>query len=116
MNILMCIICGFDFKSAHLSPIFTDSKGIFMDNNSELHVVFGASGSIGSSAVDGLAKRGKRVRAVNRTGKAELPPSVEIIKGDASIPKSTHQACQGAGVVYHCANLLMTNGPRGYRP
>jgi predicted amino acid dehydrogenase len=101
MNTLMCIICGFDFKSAHLSTIFTDSKEIFMDNNSELHVVFGASGSIGSAVVRELAKRGKRVRAVNRTGKAKLPPSIEMIKGDASNLESVRQACQGAGVVYH---------------
>jgi nucleoside-diphosphate-sugar epimerase len=84
-----------------------------MDDNSELHVVFGASGSIGGGLVRELAKRGKRVRAVNRTGKAELPASVEVIKGDASNLDSARQACQGAGVVYHCVNLPYEQWSKG---
>jgi len=87
-----------------------------MDNSSELHVVFGASGSIGSALVRELAKRGKRVRAVNRTGKAELPASIEIIKGDASNLNSARQACQGAGVVHHCVNLPYEEWSKGLPP
>ncbi len=87
-----------------------------MDNNSGLHVVFGASGSIGSALVLELAQRGKHVRAVNRTGIAELPASVEIIKGDASKLESARQACQGASVVYHCVNLPYEEWSNGLPP
>lgn len=85
-----------------------------MENNSNLHVVFGASGSIGSAVARELVKHGKRVRAVNRTGKADLPASVEIIKGDASILESARSVCQGASVVYHCANLPYDQWSKGH--
>jgi nucleoside-diphosphate-sugar epimerase len=87
-----------------------------METNSDIHVVFGASGSIGSAVVHELAKRGKRVRAVNRTGKADLPASIEMIKGDASNLASVNQACQGAGVVYHCVNLPYEQWSKGLPP
>ena len=72
--------------------------------SNELHVVFGASGGAGNALVHELAARGKRVRAVNRSGRADVPAGVEIVKGDALDTVSVRAACAGASVVYHCVN------------
>ena len=71
----------------------------------ELHVVFGASGGAGNAVVRELAARGKRVRAVNRTGHADVPAGAEIVKGDALDPASIRATCVGAGTIYHCVNV-----------
>ena len=42
------------------------------NESGELHVVFGASGGAGSAIVRELAARGKRVRAVTRSGGGDL--------------------------------------------
>jgi nucleoside-diphosphate-sugar epimerase len=75
-----------------------------MTESSELHVVFGGSGGIGQAVVRELAAQGKRVRAVNRSGQAELPPSVQLVRADATDPASAGVACRAATVVYNCAN------------
>ena len=49
---------------------------------SELHVVLGARGGVGQVVVRMLADEGKRVRAVNRSGKAGAPPGVELAAAD----------------------------------
>lgn len=60
-----------------------------MYDNGNLHVVFGASGSLGNAVVRELVGRGNRVRAVNRSGRADAPAGVELVKGDAPDPEST---------------------------
>jgi len=75
-----------------------------MSSQDELHVIFGASGGIGNTVVRELARRGKRVRGVARSGKANVPAGVEMVKGDASDPASAREVCRGASVVYNCAN------------
>jgi len=71
----------------------------------ELHVVFGASGGAGNAVVRELAAQGKRVRAVNRSGRVDVPAGIESVKGDALDPASVRTACAGASVVYHCVNV-----------
>lgn len=73
-------------------------------NNNDLHVIFGASGGAGSALARELVERGKRVRAVTRSGNVTLP-GVESIKADAANLDEARQACQGAAVVYNCANV-----------
>jgi nucleoside-diphosphate-sugar epimerase len=73
-----------------------------MNTNNDLHVVIGASGGIGSAVVRALAAQGSSVRAVNRSGKLEVPNGVEIAAADATDPARTRQACEGATVVYNC--------------
>jgi nucleoside-diphosphate-sugar epimerase len=75
-----------------------------MDQNN-LHVVLGASGGIGKTLARELATQGKRVRAVNRSGKADLPAGVEILRGDALNAESMRTICAGASVVYNCVNV-----------
>ena len=76
----------------------------------ELHVIFGA-GAVGMAVMEELAARGKRVRLVNRSGQADVPASVEVVKGDAADPDSTRPLCQGAAVVYNCTNAPYTKWP-----
>ena len=85
-----------------------------MNDNShsnELHVVFGGSGGLGNAVVRELVSQGKRVRAVNRSGSADVPESVEIMTGDATDHESARQVCAGATVVYNCASAPYTNWP-----
>jgi len=50
-----------------------------------------------------LLKRGKAVRMVNRTGRADVPAVVEVVAGDAYNPDSVRTVTSGAAVVYQCA-------------
>jgi nucleoside-diphosphate-sugar epimerase len=86
-----------------------------MDNR-ELHVVFGASGGSGNALVRELVTQGKHVRAANRSGKADVPTGVEIIRADAIDAASTRDACKGAAVVYHCANVPYPEWPQKLMP
>jgi nucleoside-diphosphate-sugar epimerase len=74
-----------------------------MSETNELHVIIGASGATGRLVVRELLARGKRVRAVNRSGRAEIPVGVEVLAGDATDPGRMREVCRGATVVYHCA-------------
>jgi nucleoside-diphosphate-sugar epimerase len=74
-----------------------------MNAHDQLHVVLGASGGAGGALVRELASRGHRVRAVSRKPAADLPEEVEQVAADAADPAQTRTACQGATVVYHCA-------------
>lgn len=77
-----------------------------MTATNDLHVVVGASGATGRVLVRELAARGKRVRAVNRSGRATVPKGVEVLAADATDPYRMREACRGASVVYHCAMPL----------
>src|SRR5215210_6916208 len=81
-----------------------------MDNGNGLHVVFGA-GPVGLAVADELAKRGGRVRLVNRSGRADAPAGVEVVRGDASDPAFTREVSAGASVVYNALTPPTTGGP-----
>ena len=87
-----------------------------MTENKELHVVIGASGGLGNAVVRELVDRRKLVRAVNRSGKADVPDGVEVVKGDVTDNKTARQVCQGATVVYNCANPPYTKWPEMFPP
>ena len=69
----------------------------------KLHVVLGA-GPLGLAVARHLAARGDRVRAAVRGGRADLPEGVEVVGADLNVEADTRRACEGAAVVYHCAN------------
>ena len=69
----------------------------------DVHVVFG-TGAIGLALIDELAGRGVPVRAVNRSGSAEVPTDVEVLGGDVSDGDFAVRAAAGAAVVYQCLN------------
>lgn len=81
----------------------------------ELHVVFG-TGALGSAIMRELVKRGKQVRMVNRSGKANAPAGVEVVKGDATDPASTKAVTVGANVVYQAAQADYTKWPEQFPP
>jgi nucleoside-diphosphate-sugar epimerase len=70
---------------------------------SALHVVLGAAGGTGSAVVGELVARGLTVRAVTRSGAADLPAGIEQAAADVATPEGARRACAGATVVYHCA-------------
>ena len=74
-----------------------------MSDNEELHLVFG-TGPVGLAVMDELVGKGKRVRMVNRSGRASVPEGVEVIGGDAADPTFTRGASEGASVVYFALN------------
>ena len=71
--------------------------------NTDLHVIFG-TGAIGLATLDALRRRGRTVRMVNRSGKAEVPKDVEVVAGDAAHPVFAARASEGAAVVYQTMN------------
>ena len=77
--------------------------------DNSLHVVFGATGAIGGAVVDELLRKGRRVRAVSRGGRA--PAGAEGVAADAADAPQAAAAAAGAAVVYHCANPPYTRWP-----
>jgi nucleoside-diphosphate-sugar epimerase len=76
-----------------------------MNNDERLHVVLGASGGLGSAVVWQLVQKGKRIRAVYRSAqRVDLGHRIEVVRGDISNPDRMTTICQGASVIYHCAN------------
>ena len=70
---------------------------------SSLHAVFG-TGAVGMAVMEALVRRGYRVRMVNRSGHASVPPEVEVVGGDASDPGFSRRAATDADVLYQCLN------------
>jgi nucleoside-diphosphate-sugar epimerase len=75
-----------------------------MTDNGELHVVYG-TGAVGMAVMDELVQRGpRRVRMINRSGRARVPHGVEVVGGDATDEAFTREASEGASVVYFALN------------
>jgi nucleoside-diphosphate-sugar epimerase len=71
--------------------------------STQVHVVFG-TGPVGQAVIRELCARGHRVRAVSRSGRAELDSNVEMLAGDAGDAAFAKGACIGASVVYSALN------------
>lgn len=69
-----------------------------------VHVVLGATGGAGGAVVRELVRQGKPVRAVSRSGGA-FPAGVEVVQGDVRDARDAERVCDGAAVVYNCANI-----------
>jgi nucleoside-diphosphate-sugar epimerase len=74
-----------------------------------LHVVFGATGAIGSAVVGELVRAGRSVRAVSRSGQA--PKGAQGMAAEAADPPQAAAAAAGASVLYHCAAPPYTKWP-----
>ena len=79
------------------------------------HVVI-RTGATGLATIEILAARGTPVRAVNRSGRAEVPDGVEVLAGDASDPAFATEASSGASVVYQCLNPPYAEWPEMFPP
>ena len=87
-----------------------------MTDNGDLHVVFG-TGAVGMSVMDELIRRGpRRVRMVNRSGRARVPDGVEVVGGDATDEAFTREASKGASVVYFALNPPYNKWPELFPP
>lgn len=69
-------------------------------------MVIGASGGAGSAVTRELARKGKRVRAVNRSKTAVFPDGVEAFPADVQDPTAVREACRGAAVVSMAQTLM----------
>jgi nucleoside-diphosphate-sugar epimerase len=87
-----------------------------MDVTSVRHVVLGAAGGTGSAVVHELAGRGLSVRAVTRRTRTELPQDVEHVAWDVGTAEGARRACEGAAVVYHCAQPDYRKWPELFPP
>ena len=79
------------------------------ERDDSLHVVFGATGAIGSAVVTELVHAGRAVRAVSRGGQA--PDGAQGVAADVSDPGQAARAAAGASVIYHCASPPYTRWP-----
>jgi len=77
-----------------------------MQPNAE-DVVIG-TGPLGLAVARQLMSSGRRVRLVNRSGKADAPEGVEVVAADLTDPAAARRVCEGAAVVFQCAS-----GPYG---
>jgi nucleoside-diphosphate-sugar epimerase len=86
-----------------------------MTDNGEFHVVFG-TGPVGLAVMDELVSKSKRVRMVNRSGRASVPHGVEVIGGDAADEVFAREASDGASVVYFALNPPYNKWPELFPP
>ena len=87
-----------------------------MGNPNEHHVILGA-GAIGFAVARELAKRGARVRMVNRRGiAADAPDGVEIIAADLYRADEVQRVTQDAAVVYQSAQPQYHEWPEKFPP
>src|SRR5215217_3145798 len=86
-----------------------------MTDNGEFHVVFG-TGPVGLAVMDELVSKSKRVRMVNRSGRASVPHGVEVIGGDATDEVFAREASEGASVVYFALNPPYNKWPELFPP
>ncbi len=75
------------------------------ETKNEVHVVFGASGGVGSALVRELLARGKRVRAVSHSGRGTFPEGVEGVRVDALDAAGAREIGRSAAVIYHAVNV-----------
>jgi UDP-glucose 4-epimerase len=78
---------------------------------SELCLVTGGAGFIGSHLIESLVQQGRRVRVLDdfstglRANMARVSPAPEIIDGDVADAALVQRAVQGVGVIFHLAAL-----------
>lgn len=64
-------------------------------------LVIGATGTVGRQAVSQLAAKGAPVRAMARNpGAAQLPPQVEVVRGDLTLPESLDACLEGIDALF----------------
>ena len=86
-----------------------------MRENSTMDVVIG-TGPLGLAVARELLSKGKQVRVINRSGKADVPANVEIRSGDITHPESVRDACRGAQSIYLCAKPPYTQMATHFQP
>ncbi len=80
-----------------------------------LHVVLG-TGPLGLALLRHLASGSDRIRAVSRHARDHLPAGVEFAAANLADVAEAKRACDGADVVYHCANPPYAKWPDLHPP
>jgi uncharacterized protein YbjT (DUF2867 family) len=76
-------------------------------------LVIGATGTVGRHVVSRLAATGTQVRAMARNpGAARLPPQVEVVRGDLTLPETLDGCFDGIDTVF----LVWTAPPAAVAP
>src|ERR1700742_1936595 len=76
-------------------------------------LVIGATGSVGRQVISRLVTKGARVRAMTRTPDgANLPPQVEVVRGDLALPDTLDRCLDGIDTVF----LIWTAPPSAVAP
>ncbi|MBE9077330.1 NAD-dependent epimerase/dehydratase family protein [Romeria aff. gracilis LEGE 07310] len=70
---------------------------------SNFHTILGA-GPVGLSVMDHLLAKQQRVRLISRSGRAQVPSSVEVLAGDITDLNFAREAIKGTDVVYNALN------------
>jgi nucleoside-diphosphate-sugar epimerase len=78
--------------------------------------VLGASGGAGNAIARALHDAGLQVRAVNRSGRADLPPGVEVVAADVTTREGARRAMEGSDVVYMAAQPPYHRWPQEFPP
>src|SRR6266581_7887841 len=66
-------------------------------------LVIGGTGTVGRQVVSGLAAMGAQVRALARNpGAVRLPPQVEAVQGDLTLPETLDRPLSGVDKVTLC--------------
>lgn len=80
------------------------------------HVVLG-TGAIGRAVAEELARRGEKVRMVNRSGRMdEVPAGVEVIASDLYDQAKVREVTRGAKVVYQASQPNYYEWPEKFPP
>jgi dihydroflavonol-4-reductase len=88
-----------------------DETPIFVQTQSSMILVTGASGLVGSHLVTQLVKEGKQVRALYRSSVPVIKGAekIEWVRGDILDVVSLEEAMMGVEQVYHCAATVSFN-------
>lgn len=83
------------------------------ENPQQIALVTGATGSLGPTLVAALVEHGWHVRALVRSAPPPelLPPDVELVQGDITLPADVATAVSGCDLVFHLAARLHINNP-----
>ncbi len=81
----------------------------------DLHVVFGA-GPVGSTVATLLAREGKRVRIVTRSGTGPSHDGIERVSADASNGNRMRALAEGSAAIYNCVNPAYTRWDTDWPP
>jgi hypothetical protein len=87
-----------------------------MTDHPEFSVIFGCNGPIGRELTALLLEEGETVRGVCRSGRADLPPGVEVVAGDAADANASAALSAGARTIYCCIGLDYTRWPELWPP
>ncbi len=63
-------------------------------------LVIGGTGNVGRQVIAQLLGKDVRVRAMTRRESAGLPPQVELVQGDLTVPASLDRSLDGVGAVF----------------